>query len=127
STILSGDNNEEYFVKAQKVRTLIANDFKEAFETYDVIIGPTAPTTAFPFGQKADPLTMYMNDMLTVPVNLAGVPAISIPNGFSTEGLPIGLQIIGNHYDEKTIYRAAHAFEAATDFHTKRPNVGGAK
>src|SRR5699024_280780 len=127
STVLSGQFNEDYFVKAQKVRTLIADDFAKAFEKYDVIIGPTTPTTAFAFGENRDPLTMYMSDMLTVPVNLAGVPAISIPNGFSEEGLPIGLQIIGKHFDESTVYRAAHAFEQATDFHTKEPNVGGAK
>lgn len=127
STVLSGKYNEDYFVKAQKVRTLIAEDFAKAFETYDVIVGPTTPTTAFAFGENRDPLTMYMSDMLTVPVNLAGVPAISIPNGFSKEGLPIGLQIIGKHFDEETLYRVAHAFESATDFHTKRPNVGGAE
>lgn len=127
STVLSGKFNEDYFVKAQKVRTLIADDFAKAFEKYDVIMGPTTPTTAFAFGENRDPLTMYMSDMLTVPVNLAGLPAISIPNGYSAEGLPIGLQIIGKHFDESTVYRAAHAFEQETDFHAKEPNVGGAK
>ena len=127
TTYLSGKYNESHFRKAQKVRTLIANDFKETFEKYDLIIGPTTPTTAFRFDQKIqDPLTMYTSDMLTVPANLAGLPALSLPCGFSDNGLPIGLQIIGKQFDEQTIYRAAYAFEQATDFHTKRPNIGGA-
>ena len=127
TTFLSGKYNEKYFRKAQKVRTLILNDFKETFEKYDLIIGPTTPTTAFRFDQKIqDPLTMYTSDMLTVPANLAGLPALSLPCGFSESGLPIGLQIIGNHFDEQTIYQAAYAFEQATDFHKQRPNIGGA-
>lgn len=127
TTFLSGKYNEAYFRKAQKVRTLILNDFKETFEKYDLIIGPTTPTTAFRFDQKIqDPLTMYTSDMLTVPANLAGLPALSIPCGFSESGLPIGLQIIGKHFDEQTIYQAAYAFEQATDFHKQRPNIGGA-
>jgi len=130
STILSGrDNfNEAYFRKAQKVRTLIANDFKAAFEHYDVIVGPTAPTAAFEFDSVVkDPLTMYMSDMLTVPVNLAGLPAISVPSGYTEEGLPLGLQIIGKHFNEQTIYRVAYAYEQATNHHKKRPNLGGAE
>lgn len=127
TTVLSGDFNEKYFRKAQKVRTLIGNDFKAAFEHYDVIMGPTTPTAAFPFGAKGDPLTMYMSDMLTVPVNLAGVPAISVPNGYTEEGLPLGLQIIGKHFDEQTIYRAAYTYEQATNHHKKRPDLGGAE
>ncbi len=112
--------------KAQKVRTLIKNDFEKVFEDYDVIVGPTTPTPAFKVGEKIDdPLTMYANDILTIPVNLAGVPGISIPCGFSSEGLPIGLQIIGKHFDESTIYRTAYAFEQATDHHNRRPNLGG--
>ncbi|MBO1001199.1 Asp-tRNA(Asn)/Glu-tRNA(Gln) amidotransferase subunit GatA [Pseudogracilibacillus auburnensis] len=129
TTVLSGrDNfNEAYFRKAQKVRTLIANDFKAAFEQYDVIIGPTTPTPAFKFGEKIDdPLTMYTSDILTVPVNLAGLPALSVPNGYTEAGLPLGLQIIGKHFDEQTIYRAAYAYEKATNHHKKRPNFGGA-
>src|SRR5699024_10071538 len=89
TTVLSGDYNAAYFRKAQQVRTLIANDFKAAFEHYDVIVGPTTPTPAFQFGEQANPLTMYMNDMLTVPVNLAGLPAISVPSGYTEEGLPL--------------------------------------
>lgn len=93
-----------------------------------MIVGPTTPTPAFKVGEKtSDPLTMYVNDILTIPVNLAGVPGISIPCGFSEDGLPIGLQVIGNYFDESTVYRAAHAFEQATEHHTKRPQLGGAK
>src|SRR5699024_9165413 len=115
-----------YFRKAQKVRTLIKQDFEKVFENYDVIIGPTTPTKAFKFGEKTDdPLTMYMNDALTIPVNLGGVPGISVPCGFSEDGLPFGLQIIGKHFDESTVYRAAHAYEKETDHHTKRPALGG--
>jgi len=127
TTVLSGEYNEKYFRKAQKIRTLIANDFKAAFEHYDVIMGPTTPTPAFEFGAKGDPLTMYMSDMLTVPVNLAGVPAISVPNGYTEEGLPLGLQIIGKHFDEQTIYRAAYTYEQATNHHKKRTDLGGAE
>ncbi|RDW20229.1 Asp-tRNA(Asn)/Glu-tRNA(Gln) amidotransferase GatCAB subunit A [Oceanobacillus arenosus] len=124
---LSSGYYDAYYKKAQQVRTLIKNDFDKIFEEYDVIIGPTSPTTAFKVGEKIDdPLTMYADDVLTVPVNLAGVPGISIPCGFSPEGLPIGLQIIGKHFDESTVYRTAHAFEQATDYHTKRPQLGGA-
>src|SRR5690625_7629978 len=82
-------------------------------------MGPTTPTPAFEFGAKGDPLTMYMSDMLTVPVNLAGVPAISVPNGYTEEGLPLGLQIIGKHFDEQTIYRAAYTYEQATNQHKR--------
>ena len=124
---LSSGYYDAYYKKAQKVRTLIKNDFEKIFEEYDVILGPTAPTTAFKLGEEInDPLTIYANDILTIPVNLAGVPAISVPCGFSSEGLPIGLQIIGKHFDEANVYRAAHAFEQATDFHKQRPDIGGA-
>ncbi len=127
TTVLTGDNNEAYFRKAQKVRTLVGNDFRSAFEQYDIIVGPSTPTSAFKFNEKIqDPLTMYMSDMLTVPANLAGLPALSVPAGFTEAGLPLGLQIIGKHFDEKTVYRAAHAFEKATNHHKKRPERGGA-
>ncbi|WP_040984774.1 Asp-tRNA(Asn)/Glu-tRNA(Gln) amidotransferase subunit GatA [Oceanobacillus jeddahense] len=125
---LSSGYYDAYYKKAQKVRTLIKNDFDKILKEYDVIVGPTTPTPAFKIGEKtSDPLTMYVNDILTIPVNLAGVPGISIPCGFSEEGLPIGLQVIGNYFDESTVYRAAHAFEQATEHHTKRPQLGGAK
>ena len=126
SFTLSAGHHDAYFRKAQKVRTLIKQDFEKVFENYDVIIGPTTPTQAFKFGEKTDdPLTMYRHDALTIPVNLAGVPGISVPCGFSEEGLPFGMQIIGKHFDESTVYRAAHAYEQATDHYTKRPALGG--
>ncbi|MHC0038320.1 Asp-tRNA(Asn)/Glu-tRNA(Gln) amidotransferase subunit GatA [Pseudoneobacillus sp. C159] len=118
---LSSGYYDAYYKKAQQVRTLIKKDFENVFANYDVIIGPTTPTPAFKIGEKtSDPLTMYANDILTIPVNLAGVPAISIPCGF-TNGLPLGLQIIGKHFDESTIYRVAHVFEQVTDYHKQKP------
>lgn len=118
---LSAGSYDAYYLKAQKVRTLIKQDFEKVFEEYDVIVGPTTPTPAFKIGEKVDdPLTMYANDILTIPVNLAGVPGISIPCGFSN-GLPLGLQIIGKHFDESTIYQVASAYESATDFHKQTP------
>ncbi|QSB48952.1 Asp-tRNA(Asn)/Glu-tRNA(Gln) amidotransferase subunit GatA [Parageobacillus toebii] len=118
---LSAGYYDAYYKKAQQVRTLIKQDFEKVFEKYDVIIGPTTPTPAFKIGEKThDPLTMYANDILTIPVNLAGVPGISVPCGF-VNGLPVGLQIIGKHFDESTIYRVAHAFEQATDYHKQKP------
>ncbi|WP_147536050.1 Asp-tRNA(Asn)/Glu-tRNA(Gln) amidotransferase subunit GatA [Bacillus marasmi] len=120
---LSSGYYDAYYKKAQKVRTLIKQDFEKVFEKYDVIVGPTTPTPAFKLGEKtADPLTMYANDILTIPVNLAGVPGISVPCGFSN-GLPLGLQIIGKHYDEASVYRVAHAYEQATDFHKQKPEL----
>ncbi|WP_407676717.1 Asp-tRNA(Asn)/Glu-tRNA(Gln) amidotransferase subunit GatA [Planomicrobium stackebrandtii] len=120
---LSSGYYDAYYKKAQKVRTLIKKDFDDAFEKYDVIIGPTTPTPAFKIGEIIDdPLTMYANDILTIPVNLAGVPAISIPCGFEN-GLPLGLQIIGKYFDEETVYRVADVFEQATDFHKKTPQT----
>ncbi|KKI91391.1 glutamyl-tRNA amidotransferase [Bacillus sp. SA1-12] len=120
---LSSGYYDAYYKKAQKVRTLIKKDFEDVFEKYDVIIGPTAPTPAFKIGENVkDPLTMYANDILTIPVNLAGVPGISIPCGLSN-GLPLGLQIIGKHFDESTIYRVAYAFEQATDHHKAKPEL----
>ncbi|MGG0891889.1 Asp-tRNA(Asn)/Glu-tRNA(Gln) amidotransferase subunit GatA [Cytobacillus horneckiae] len=120
---LSSGYYDAYYKKAQKVRTLIKKDFEDVFAKYDVIVGPTTPTPAFKLGEKLDdPLTMYANDILTIPVNLAGVPGISVPCGF-TGGLPLGLQIIGKHFDESTVYRVAHAFEQATDFHKQKPEL----
>ncbi|MCE4148014.1 Asp-tRNA(Asn)/Glu-tRNA(Gln) amidotransferase subunit GatA [Bacillus amyloliquefaciens] len=120
---LSSGYYDAYYKKAQKVRTLIKKDFEDVFEKYDVIVGPTTPTPAFKIGEKtSDPLTMYANDILTIPVNLAGVPGISVPCGFA-DGLPLGLQIIGKHFDESTVYRVAHAFEQATDHHKAKPEL----
>ena len=126
---LSSGYYDAYYLKAQKVRTLIKQDFDKAFEKYDVIIGPTAPTTAFKIGEKIDdPLTMYLNDICTIPVNLAGLPAISVPCGLA-DGLPVGMQIIGRAFDEATLLRAAYAYEQATEHHKLRPAAvaGGAK
>ncbi len=120
---LSSGYYDAYYLKAQKVRTLIKKDFDQVFASYDVIIGPTAPTTAFKIGEQSDnPLTMYLNDILTIPVNLAGIPAISVPCGFAG-GLPVGLQIIGKALDESTILRVAHAYEQNTDHHKQRPQL----
>ncbi|KIL48177.1 aspartyl glutamyl-trna amidotransferase subunit a [Jeotgalibacillus soli] len=120
---LSSGYYDAYYKKAQQVRTLIKQDFDQIFEQYDVVVGPTTPTPAFKIGENIDdPLTMYANDILTIPVNLAGVPGISVPAGFS-KGLPLGLQIIGKHFDESTVYRVAHAFEQATDHHKQRPGL----
>ncbi|WP_223702109.1 Asp-tRNA(Asn)/Glu-tRNA(Gln) amidotransferase subunit GatA [Sutcliffiella deserti] len=120
---LSAGHYDAYYIKAQKVRTLIKQDFEEIFNKFDVIIGPTTPTPAFKLGENTkDPLTMYANDILTIPVNLAGVPAISVPAGF-VDGLPVGLQIIGRHFDESTVYQVAHAFEQATDHHKQKPQL----
>jgi len=123
---LSAENYENYFEKAQKIRTLIKQEFATIFKTFDVVIGPTAATTAYKIGEEdIDSLAARTNDMLTVPANLAGLPAISLPCGFSNQGLPIGLQIFGNHFDERTVYRAAHAYEQATNHHKKRPVLEG--
>jgi len=120
---LSSGYYDAYYKKAQKVRTLIKKDFEDVFEKYDVIVGPTTPTPAFKIGEKVnDPLTMYANDILTIPVNLAGVPGISVPCGFSN-GLPLGLQIIGKHFDEESVYKVAYAYEQATDYHKQKPTL----
>ncbi|WP_163653712.1 Asp-tRNA(Asn)/Glu-tRNA(Gln) amidotransferase subunit GatA [Listeria sp. PSOL-1] len=120
---LSSGYYDAYYKKAQQARTLIKQDFEKVFSEYDVIIGPTSPTTAFAIdGMIHDPITMYLNDLLTIPINLSGLPAISIPCGFS-DGLPVGLQIIGNHFEESKIYQVAHAFEQATNFHKEKPSL----
>lgn len=123
---LSSGNNEDIYRKAQKVRTLIKAEFDSIFEHFDVVLGPTTPTPAYKVGTIIeDPLQMYMNDLLTVPVNLAGVPAISVPCGYTEEeGLPLGLQIIGKPFSESVLYRAAYAYEQATNHHKKRPELG---
>lgn len=124
---LSEGSYDAHFKKASQARTLIRQDFDQVFSKYDLIIGPTTPTVAYDFGKIADdPVAMYMADVLTVPSNLAGIPGMSIPCGFS-DGLPIGLQLLGKHFDEETMYRAAYAFEQATDFHKKRPAILGGR
>jgi len=121
---LSAGYYDAYYLKAQKVRTLIKRDFDEAFKRCDVIVTPTAPTTAFKLGEKTqDPLQMYLSDIYTISINLAGLPALSLPCGFDSEGMPIGLQIIGKHFDESTILRVAYGYEQATEWHKKRPKL----
>lgn len=120
---LSAGYYDAYYKKAQQVRTLIARDYKQAFDQVDVLVGPTSPTVAFPIGAKIDdPLAMYLNDVYTVPANLAGIPGVSIPCGFA-DGLPIGLQILGKHFDEAGILKVAHAYQTVTNWHKERPNV----
>ncbi|MBM3264989.1 MAG: Asp-tRNA(Asn)/Glu-tRNA(Gln) amidotransferase subunit GatA, partial [candidate division Zixibacteria bacterium] len=112
--VLSAGYYDAYYARAQKVRTLIRRDFEHAFEQVDVLVTPTTPTTAFRIGEKTDdPLQMYLSDIYTVPVNLAGAPALSVPCGRSSNGLPVGLQIVGPHFGEETILRLAYALEQA--------------
>ncbi|MDI6783385.1 MAG: Asp-tRNA(Asn)/Glu-tRNA(Gln) amidotransferase subunit GatA, partial [bacterium] len=119
--VLSAGYYDAYYLKAQKVRTLIRQDFEKAFELCDVILTPTAPTPAFKIGEKmTDPLQMYLSDIFTISVNLAGIPGININCGFA-DGLPVGLQILAKHFDEPTIFRVAYTFESHTDFHKKKP------
>jgi aspartyl-tRNA(Asn)/glutamyl-tRNA(Gln) amidotransferase subunit A len=121
---LSSGYYEAYYRKAQQVRTLIKQDFERAFQEVDAIVTPTSPTVAFKVGEKsADPLQMYLSDIFTISVNLAGVPGISIPCGFARDNLPIGLQLIGKHFDEESLLKVAYAYEQATDWHKRRPNL----
>lgn len=121
--VLSSGYYDAYYLKAQKVRTLIKSDFENTFKDFDVIISPTSPTVSFKIGEKvSDPISMYLSDIATIPINLAGLPAISIPCGFDKD-LPIGLQIIGKAFDEETIFRAAYTFESNTVWHKRRPKV----
>ncbi|MFN9174020.1 MAG: Asp-tRNA(Asn)/Glu-tRNA(Gln) amidotransferase subunit GatA [Synechocystis sp.] len=122
---LSAGYYDAYYLKAQKVRTLIKQDFDQAFEKVDVLVCPTAPTTAFKAGEKTDdPLSMYLSDLMTIPVNLAGLPAMSIPCGFDAQNLPIGLQLVGNVLGEDMLFRVGYAYEQATDWHQRTPNLG---
>jgi aspartyl-tRNA(Asn)/glutamyl-tRNA(Gln) amidotransferase subunit A len=121
---LSAGYYEAYYKKGQQARTLIKRDFDEAFKTVDVIATPTAPTAAFKIGEKTtDPLQMYLSDIFTISVNLAGIPGMSLPCGFTKNNLPIGLQILGKHFDEETILHAAFAYEQATEWHTRRAKL----
>ena len=122
--VLSAGYYDAYYRKASQVRTLIRKDFEEAFQRVDVIMAPTAPTPAFRIGEKTeDPLQMYLSDIHTIPVNLAGIPGITLPCGFSRDHLPIGLQIMGKHFDEGKLLRVAYAFEQSTDFHLRKPSL----
>jgi len=121
---LSAGYYDAYYLKAQKVRALIKRDFDEAFKRCEVIVTPTTPTTAFKIGEKtADPLQMYLSDIFTISVNLAGLPGMSLPCGFDNAKMPIGMQIIGKHFDETTMLRVAHAYESATEWHKKKPKL----
>jgi len=122
---LSAGYFDAYYLKAQKVRRMIRDDFAQAFESVDVIVGPTAPSTAFSMGAKSDdPVQMYLSDIFTIAANLAGLPALSIPAGMGA-GRPVGLQFIGNHFAESTLLRAAHAYQQCTDWHTRQPGEEG--
>ena len=121
---LSAGYYDAYYGKAMQVRTLITEDFKKAFKACDVIAAPVAPTPAFKIGEKVnDPLTMYLSDIFTLSANLAGIPGISVPCGFSSTGLPIGLQLMGKHFDEQRLLQVAYQFEQATDFHKQKPGI----
>src|SRR6266571_1996971 len=120
--VLSHGYYDAYYLKAQKIRRLIANDFVEAFKQCDVIVGPTSPTVAFKIGAKAaDPVQMYLNDIYTIPANLAGLPAMSIPCGFGAGSLPVGLHIVGNYFTEAKMLNVAHQYQRATDWHKREP------
>ncbi|UCH51734.1 MAG: Asp-tRNA(Asn)/Glu-tRNA(Gln) amidotransferase subunit GatA [Chloroflexota bacterium] len=120
---LSAGYYDAYYLKAQKVRTLIRREFAQAFDKYDALVTPTSPTVPFKLGEKADdPIQMYLSDVCTLPINIAGLPAISVPAGF-TDCLPIGMQIIGKPFDEETILRIAFAYEQATDWHQRKPPI----
>lgn len=122
--VLSSGYYDAYYLKAQKVRTMIRNDFNNAFQKCDLILTPTAPTTAFKIGAKTkDPLEMYLADICTITSNLAGIPGISIPGGFD-QGMPIGIQLLGSAFQEEILLRAAYGFEQATDFHKQKPVLG---
>jgi aspartyl-tRNA(Asn)/glutamyl-tRNA(Gln) amidotransferase subunit A len=118
--VLSAGYYDAYYKKAQQIRALIARDFKQAFEKCDVLLTPTAPTAAFAAGEKMDdPVTMYLNDMFTIPASMAGLPGISVPAGVDQDGLPLGLQIIGRAFDEETMLKAAAALEKAASFNLR--------
>ncbi|ODH00584.1 aspartyl/glutamyl-tRNA amidotransferase subunit A [Nostoc sp. KVJ20] len=121
---LSAGYYDAYYLKAQKVRTLIKQDFEKAFGAVDVLVCPTSPTTAFKAGEKTtDPLSMYLTDLMTIPVNLAGLPSLSLPCGFDDQGLPIGLQLIGNVLREDLLFQVAHAYEQSTSWHLRKPQI----
>ena len=121
---LSAGYFDAYYGQAQKVRTLIKRDFEQAFESVDVIAAPVAPTTAFPIGEHSgDPLAMYLEDVFTLPANLAGIPGLAFPVGFDGDGLPIGMQLMGAYFEEERLFQATHAYQSVTDWHTRRPDL----
>jgi len=120
---LSAGYYEAYYVKAQKVRTLISREFADAFTRYDALVTPTSPTVPFRIGEKADdPLQMYLSDVCTLPINIAGIPGISVPAGFA-DGLPVGMQILGKPFSEETLFRVAYAYEQATGWQKRSPKL----
>ena len=120
---LSAGYYDAYYVKAQKVRRLIQQDFLKAFESVDVIAAPSAPTTAYKIGANLSPVEMYLGDIYTIAVNLAGLPAINAPVGFDKDNLPVGLQLIGNYWSESQLLSVVHQYQQATDWHTKRAAI----
>jgi aspartyl-tRNA(Asn)/glutamyl-tRNA(Gln) amidotransferase subunit A len=121
---LSHGYYDAYYLKALKVRTVIKNDFDEAFKEFDCLVTPTSPTAAFKIGEKIeDPLKMYLSDIYTISANLAGIPAISVPCGFTKEGLPVGLQILAKAFDEEMLFRVAHTYEQNTTWHKIKPKI----
>jgi aspartyl-tRNA(Asn)/glutamyl-tRNA(Gln) amidotransferase subunit A len=119
--VLSAGYYDAYYIKAQKVRAVITDEFRRAFQDVDLLLAPTSPTVAFGIGDKtADPITMYLNDIYTIGANLAGLPALSMPCGFAG-GLPVGVQLIGPHFGEAKLLNAAHRYQQATDWHLKTP------
>jgi aspartyl-tRNA(Asn)/glutamyl-tRNA(Gln) amidotransferase subunit A len=124
SYVLSHGYYDAYYLQAQKIRRLIAQDFIAAFKDCDVIMGPTSPSVAFGFGAKsADPVQMYLSDIYTISTNLAGLPGMSIPAGFGAGGLPVGLQIVGNYFDEAKMLNVAHQYQQVTDWHSRQPTL----
>ena len=124
--VLSSGYYDAYYKKAMQVRTLIRRDFDSAFEKCDVILAPTSPVVAYPIDGKMDPLSIYMLDVYTIPVNMAGLPGISVPCGFA-DGMPVGMQLIGKPLDEETVLRAAYTFEQANEYHKVLAPLGGNK
>ena len=122
--MVADSNYDDYYLRAQKVRTLVKQDFDTAFDQVDVIAGPTTPTTAFKLGAKTeDPLQMYLSDIFTLSANLAGIPGVSLPCGMDENRLPIGLQLLGPAFKEKRLLKVAHKFQLATDWHQQDPLV----
>jgi aspartyl-tRNA(Asn)/glutamyl-tRNA(Gln) amidotransferase subunit A len=120
--VLSHGYYDAYYLQAQKIRRMIADDFQNAFKECDVIAGPVAPSVAWKFGENADdPVADYLADIFTLPASLAGLPGMSVPAGFGAQGMPVGLQLIGNYFKEAQLLGAAHRLQQATDFHLRKP------